>query len=505
MDTDGRWYVSRDVGVLNKMGVTCVMKNYEQYKKVVRFTISALLILIEMGIYWYVWLNFYNQRMEVPYNRSGHWLIVSVYGILLLIFGRLLGGLKIGYLRTFNIIYSQILASICANIMIYLQITLLTKYFQNAGPLLVMTFVEIVVISVWSMVSTRLYRRIYPAVRVLLIYGERPIASLMGKLNTRLDRFEIGEILHISVGMDKIFEEIGCYEGVIICDVPSGVRNQILKYCYRKSVRTYTTPKISDIILRSAESIHLFDTPLMLSRNMGLSFEQRFLKRIMDIVLSVAGIIVLSPVFIITAAAIKLYDGGPVLFRQDRCTKDGKVFSIFKFRSMIVDAEKDGMTIPATEHDSRITAVGKFIRKMRIDELPQLFNIVKGDMSLVGPRPERVEHVRIYTDEIPEFEFRMKVKGGLTGYAQVYGKYNTSAYDKLKLDLMYIQNYSILLDIEILFQTIKVLFMKESTEGFDQEESMAITNEAGMLSMSTDEKCLCNCTDVDRGMERKDG
>jgi len=260
----------------------------------------------------------------------------------------------------------------------------------------------------------------------------------------------------------------------VICDIPSKMRNELLKFCYGKSLRVYSTPKISDIIIRSAESMHYFDTPLLLSRNDGLSIEQAFIKRAMDIFVSAVMLVITSPVFLVTAAAIKMHDGGPVFFYQERCTKDGKVFSICKFRSMIVDAEKNGACVPATERDPRITPVGNIIRKLRIDELPQLLNILKGEMSLVGPRPERVEHVHLYSESIPEFAYRMKVKGGLTGYAQVYGKYNTTAYDKLKMDLMYIQNYSVLLDIEILFKTIKILFEKESTEGFSDEVSAAM-------------------------------
>lgn len=147
---------------------------------------------------------------------------------------------------------------------------------------------------------------------------------------------------------------------------------------------------------------------------------------------------------------------------------------ILKFRSMIVDAEKDGRPHPVTEDDDRITKVGKVIRACRIDELPQLINILKGDMSIVGPRPERVEHVERYKAMIPEFAFREKMKGGLTGYAQVYGKYNTTALDKLKLDLMYITNYSLLLDVQIIFETVKILFQKESTEGFSEAQEMDI-------------------------------
>ena len=196
----------------------------------------------------------------------------------------------------------------------------------------------------------------------------------------------------------------------------------------------------------------------------------------MDLVIAVLGLVITSPILLIVAVCIKVCDGGPVFFFQERCTLGGKVFRICKFRSMIVDAEKDGKSRPATDDDDRITPVGKVIRKTRIDELPQLFNVLKGDMSIVGPRPERVEHVEIYTKEIPEFVYRMKVKGGLTGYAQVYGKYNTTAYDKLKMDLMYIENYSFLLDVKLILMTIKVMFMKASTEGFSEKQQKDISD-----------------------------
>jgi len=249
----------------------------------------------------------------------------------------------------------------------------------------------------------------------------------------------------------------------------------LLKYCYSHGIRSYTIPKITDVILKSSETMHIFDTPIYLNRNKGLSFEQEFVKRAGDIILSLIGLIIASPFFLVIAIAIKCEDHGPVFFKQERCTKDGRVFEILKFRSMIVNAEQRGITVPATEKDPRITKVGAVIRATRLDELPQLINILKGDMSVVGPRPERIEHVRQYTEEIPEFAYRMTVKGGLTGYAQVYGKYNTSAYDKLKLDLMYISNYSILLDLEIIVRTIQVLFTKESTEGFDETKSREMT------------------------------
>ena len=274
----------------------------------------------------------------------------------------------------------------------------------------------------------------------------------------------------MSDGLDKIKKDIIQSQGVVIYDVHSELRNVILKMCYENDIRAYSTTKISDILIRGAESLHLFDTPLLLYRNNGLNFEQRFVKRTMDIVVSLLMLIITSPIFLCAAIAIKMYDGGPVFYRQARYTLNGKVFNIYKFRSMIVDAEKDGKSQPATDHDPRITPVGRVLRATRLDELPQLIDILIGNMSLVGPRPERIEHVDKYSEDIPEFKYRLKVRGGLTGYAQLYGKYNTSPYDKLQLDLIYIQNYSIFLDIRLIFMTLKIMFMKESTEGFSEQQ-----------------------------------
>lgn len=354
------------------------MRNSEQYKRLIRFGMAGLLFAIEMVIYYFVWLNYYNDQMQIAYDVKGNYMIAAVYGVVLVLFCRVYGGLRIGYLRVGNLIFSQILATTCANAMTYLQIILLVKSFCTIIPLVTMTLVECAVIALWSTISTRIYRRVYPPRKVLLVYGNRPVSSLMNKINSREDRFEICEMVHISEGLDIIESMVEQYEGVVIGDVTSEVRNQLLKYCYKRSIRTYTMPKISDIIIRSAESLHMFDTPLLLSRNTGLNIEQRVLKRIMDIVCSILALLVTSPIMLITALAIKLYDRGPVFFEQNRCTENGKVFMIYKFRSMIVDAEKDGRPIPATERDPRITPIGQIIRTLRIDELPQFINILKG-------------------------------------------------------------------------------------------------------------------------------
>ena len=220
-------------------------------------------------------------------------------------------------------------------------------------------------------------------------------------------------------------------------------------------------------MLRGAKNNTLFDTPLLMVKGTGLTPMQRIIKRAMDLVLCGIAMIPAAPVMLIIAAAIKIEDGGPVFYKQKRMTRGGREFEILKFRSMIVDAEKYAGAVLASEDDPRITKVGKVIRAARLDELPQLINILKGDMSIVGPRPERKCLADEISKEIPEFCYRLKVRGGLTGYAQIYGKYNTSAYDKLRLDMMYIENYSPLLDIRLIILTLRIIFSKDSTEGID--------------------------------------
>lgn len=470
------------------------MKNHEQYKRLIRAAFSCTLLLIQGGLFWYIWINYYSLLMETQYWRKGHLMILAFYLFWSFILPRIYGGWKVGYLRVFNIIYSQCLGMIMGNVLMYCLVVLLTKHVENPMPLILMTCGQFFVIFVWGVASTRIYRRAYPPRKVLMIYGEHPAMGLMKKINSRTDRFEIGEMIHIpqltkKEDDEKVDGKAGCeqmnaiesriesYEGVVICDIPSHERNRILKYCYGKGIRCYTTPKISDLIIRSAENQHMFDTPLLLSRNTGLTIEQRVIKRVVDIILSVIALIPALPLMAVTAFLIKIEDGGSIIYKQKRLTQGGREFYVYKFRSMREDAEKDGVARLAGEHDDRITKVGRVIRAIRFDELPQLLNILKGDMSIVGPRPERPEIAAEYEKEIPEFAYRLKVKAGLTGYAQVYGKYNTTAYDKLKLDLMYIQNYNIRLDFEIMFKTVQILFIRESTEGMEAGQFIALTKE----------------------------
>ena len=270
-----------------------------------------------------------------------------------------------------------------------------------------------------------------------------------------------------------VIHRLNTRDGVVLCGIDANLQKEIMKYCFDNTMPIFVIPDTAEIILRSATAISLLDMPVLQCSKGELSILEEALKRLFDIIASCLGIVVLSPMMLLVAFLIKVYDGGPVLYKQERLTMNAKTFMVYKFRSMVVNAEKDGIARLAKHGDNRITPIGSVIRKLRIDELPQLFNVVKGDMSIVGPRPERPEIAAQYEKTIPEFKYRLKFKAGLTGYAQVLGRYNTTPYDKLMWDLMYIEGYSFLLDLRLIMMTIKILFIPESTQGVDKNSITA--------------------------------
>ena len=264
-------------------------------------------------------------------------------------------------------------------------------------------------------------------------------------------------------------------EVVFLSGIHSHDRNIILKYCLYKNKQVYMIPRVGDVIMSSARQMHMFHLPMMRVQRYNPNLGYLIAKRLFDIITSSLALIILSPVFLVTAIAIKATDKGPVFYKQCRLTKNGKKFMIHKFRSMRVDAEKDGVARLSTgEKDDRITPIGKIIRKCRIDELPQLIDILSGNLSVVGPRPERPEIAEQYYKDLPEFQLRLQAKAGLTGYAQIYGKYNTTPYDKLQMDLMYIAHPSFAEDIRLCFATVKILFVPDSTEGIAEGQTNAM-------------------------------
>lgn len=461
------------------------MSKREQYKRIVMFLASVVLVGLETAAFAYVWFVHYAaaEVIGTAFWKKGNYVVIGQYALMIYLFYRIYGGFKVGYLRVFEVLYSQILSVLCVNMITYLQLCLIGrwKFTTNILPLCYMTVFDLIIVTAWVIGMRFIYERIYPPRRMLLIYGARSPQDLIKKISSREDKYDICEKIHLSAGEEKIKEKIREYPAIVLGDIPTHERNVFLKYCFEQNIRCYSIPKISDILLRNADSIHLFDTTLMLSRNHGLTAEQQFAKRAMDIVCSLLGLIIALPFMLVIAILIKAYDGGPVLYKQNRLTKDGRVFQIWKFRSMRVESEKKGARL-AMKDDDRITPVGRVLRQIHFDELPQIFNILKGDMSLVGPRPERPEIAEQYLEEIPEFHYRLKVKAGLTGYAQVYGKYNTTPYDKLKLDLTYIETYSFLQDIKLLMLTFKILFQKENTEGVESWQTTAAKTDESAAS-----------------------
>ncbi|MGN1113623.1 MAG: sugar transferase [Oscillospiraceae bacterium] len=441
------------------------MFSKENYKRILKFLASLVIIAVFIYAFDVVWNDYYNKKMLDPFWHNGNILMLCLYGFGYILFTKNLGGFRVGYHKWTGLFGSQILGVLGTNFVAFIVISLIGRGRLTVVPMIVLSVIEIAAALIWSIGFTKLFSAIYPPRRMVIVYGNVNAADLVKKMSNRPDKYRICASISCNEDIEYIKNEILKYDAVIISDVPNGIRNKLLKYCLDKSIRTYLNPKISDIIIRGADDFHLFDTPLLLNRNDGPSFDRALIKRVFDIVFSLIGIAALSPFMLITAIAVKCYDGGQVLYKQKRLTLNGKAFYVYKFRSMISNAEKDGVARLASKNDDRITPVGKVIRKIRFDEMPQLFNILKGDMSFVGPRPERPELAAKYCETMPEFKYRLKVKAGLTGYAQVMGKYNTTPYDKLKLDLMYIEHQSVLLDLKIILMTIKTCFVPDATEG----------------------------------------
>lgn len=440
---------------------------------------AITLTVLASGSFSYAWFEFVKVN-----NQTGH---LTGYGNLLMALllymavfvesSRWLHAFMIGVERKAKVMAGLVLSVFFTNFLeIFLSMAVTGQFrffFRFVKIYGALSLAQSLVLGLSVIPMINFYRLIIPPLHVIEITGDH-VNKLSQKVNAIEYKYHIDNKIYYQLDEQVIIDEIRNYDAVLINDVPAHYENKILKICFDIDKRVYLVPKLSDIIVKSSDELNLLDTPLYLCRNLGIKPWKRLVKRMLDILLSGIALIILSPVFLITAIAIKMEDHGPIFFRQERVTINGKRFMILKFRSMIVDAEKDGRPHPAGEKDDRITKVGNIIRGCRIDELPQLINILAGDMSIVGPRPERWEHVEKYTREIPEFSYRQKVKGGLTGYAQVYGKYNTSALDKLKLDMIYITNYSLVLDFQIIFETVKILFQKESTEGFDEKTAMEI-------------------------------
>ena len=419
------------------------------------------------------WFNYYAQHIALPFYDRGNWVVVALYAVLYMIFGRVYGGFWISLNRISESVYSQALAVMMTSGIMYVVTVLLERQLPNIWPVLAAFAVQLVLSGLWSMAAHVAYYILFPATKTIIVYDERQGMEKLIQDYGFEKKFTVIKTLTVEQCIANI-DLLHNAQTVFVSGVHSHERNIILKYCVEHGIMMYLVPRIGDMLMSGAQQMHMFHLPMLRVGRYNPSPWHTIAKRTFDVVSAGALFLVISPLMLITAIAIKT-DGGPVFYKQRRLTQDGKEFDVLKFRSMRVDAEKDGVARLSTgDKDDRITKVGHFIRKVRIDELPQLLNIIGGSMSVVGPRPERPEIASQYVKEMPEFSLRLQAKAGLTGYAQVYGKYNTTPYDKLQMDLMYISNPSFWEDLRIIFATIKILFVPESTEGVAEGQKTAM-------------------------------
>lgn len=432
---------------------------------------NIIAMTIPFAIAWY---SSYADLLWVKFSMRGHWLVIALFVIVYCIIGKIYDAFRMSYYSKVQMAYSQILSLFEVNIVMYIVAWLLIRYIPRALPLLIAFGCQIIIAILWSRLSQNWYFYTFPAFRTVVIWDRRKgISGLIDEYNLNIKYKVVSEVF-----VEDCIADLSILNGadtVFMIGINSHDRDIIANYCVMHDIKSFIVPNVGDLIMAGAKRSHMFHLLVLKVERFNPSLEYMVAKRIGDIFLSILAVILFSPIMVIAAICIKLEDGGPVIYKQCRLTKDGKEFDIYKFRSMRTDAEKDGIARLSTgDNDDRMTKVGRIIRKYRIDEMPQLFNILKGDLSIVGPRAERPEIAREYQKELPEFELRLQAKAGLTGYAQVYGKYNTTPYDKLLMDLMYLAKASVWEDLRIIFATVKILFLQESTEGIEEGKTTAM-------------------------------
>lgn len=442
-------------------------KNYNDYSKSIALRICKFAHIAMTIISYAVCLYYYNET----YNQRGvgntrFMIFVFLYAVILCFSLRTYKSYDFGFTSSAKLVYSQTLADVFAGGVFYIMFVVANSTVFTPLPLIMLLVVQLLINIVWSIAVNKSYFKFNKPKKTALIYNDEDELLGLSEAYSRTQNFDVVRMIKSDANIENIKNEVADCEAVFAAaDIPFLVRNEILKYCVENGKIFYTSPRIGDILFGGSVHLDMFSVPVFCVSRAQPKVEYAFVKRAIDIICSLIGIAVLSPIMLITAIAIKAYDKGPALYKQVRLTKDGKEFKILKFRSMRVNAESDGVARLATDNDDRITPVGKVIRACRLDELPQLFNILKGDMTIVGPRPERPEIAKQYAEELPEFSLRLQVKAGLTGLAQIYGRYNTEPYDKLRMDLMYINQMSFVKDLRLILATIKILFIKDSTHG----------------------------------------
>ena len=452
-----------------------MMTKKEKIKKILKVSYTALSLVIAFCTADAIWYWNVAPGWSQGYFGAKTLLMVGIlYCVVYFFFAKMYDAHKIGLYRLQELAFSQMLAYGISDGVLFIAAFFWFHNFQRIRiRLFLLAFVlQFVLILINTFLFNRLYAHFDEPRKIMILYGSEDYKRLLMKIQEKNRRYQVLACMSESEDISAILETLAKCKDIYLCDVRDEVKDRVILFCNAHQKDIHISMDIGDLLILGDEVSHSFDTPFLRNKKTPVAWYYPLLKRLSDIVISVTAILLLSPIMIVTALGIKLYDHGPVFYKQTRLTKDGRRFEIIKFRSMKMDAEKNGAQL-STVHDDRITPIGKIIRKLRIDELPQLFNILKNDMAVVGPRPERPEIASQYEQDIPEFHLRLRVKAGLTGYAQVYGKYNTTPLDKLKLDLIYIAQRSVLFDLRILFYTLKIIFIPESTEGIPDGQSTA--------------------------------
>ncbi len=449
------------------------MNIIQKAQRTIIFLLKTMMYMLLIGTFFVVFGTEYSWIMHLSRTTGVTFVTFCVLELSLV---SIYGGYAIGRLKSKPIITSLSLATFATDLVSHLQLCIMNvnennnDHFVYESPhlLVLIIAIQFVLIVLFTYLGQAVYFGINKPERCCVITNStQALNSIMPKITRYRKQYNVTDMVHFT--SPNVYDVMSACDTVFIYEVPTKQKVLFTEFCYANNKNVYTSFEMTDVMLMGGKSILLDDKPMVSAVIRDLTFEQRFFKRAMDIVISLVGIILTGPIMIATAILIKAEDGGSVFFRQKRATRGGELFDVYKFRTM---TETDSVNESAKTDDKRITKIGKYLRMFRIDELPQFFNILKGDMSVVGPRPEMVENVNKYTAELPEFSYRLKVKGGLTGYAQIVGKYNTSPKDKLVLDLMYIEKYSLWLDFKLILQTITVLFKaSDSTKGFGNNES----------------------------------
>ena len=448
------------------------MHTIKKLKRTIVFILKLVLFLCLFGIFFGIF-GINNPWLFNLSRTTGVTMVTFVVlGIALM---QVYGGYAVGTQKSKPIVHSMALATIITDLVTHLQLSIMNTSEKNNAHfvyetphlLLLVMVLQILVIIFFAYFGNYVYFSLAPPEKCCVISSSREsLGRLIPKISRFRKQYEIDEIVRYDA--KNVLDVIARNDTVFLYDVPIKERNHLIDFCYQKQKNIYYNFEMIDVVSQGAKYVNLDDKSLVMYLAKDLTMEQRIVKRLTDLFVSLVGLVITSPIMLGCAIAIKAEDGGHVFYKQKRLTKYGRVFEVYKFRTM---KEENSIHKSVTADDDRITKVGKYLRKFRIDELPQLLNILKGDMTVVGPRPEMLENVEKYTEALPEFSYRLRMKAGLTGLAQIYGKYNTSPKDKLVMDLMYIENYSIWQDFKLIFQTVTV-FLKasESTEAFGVEE-----------------------------------